>query len=74
MIKNPFILMYRNWYLGNSDVPVISSAATLNHEHRLDREGNSLELPSADTVVENSLHQWGWRDPTGNGSTRNDKF
>ena len=46
-----------------------SREASLNLEHRLDREGNSLELPSGDTVVENGLHHWGWRDPTGNGST-----
>lgn len=47
-----------------------SRASALNLERRLDHEGHSLALPSNDTVVENGMHSWGWRDPMTNSGDR----
>lgn len=41
--------------------------SALNLERRLDQEGHTLALPSADTVVENGIQSWAWRDPMTNG-------
>lgn len=46
------------------------SRSSLNLEHRLDQEGHQLALPSADAIVANGMHPWGWRDSLPNGGHR----
>uniref|UniRef100_A0A0D6QVI3 Myb-like domain-containing protein n=1 Tax=Araucaria cunninghamii TaxID=56994 RepID=A0A0D6QVI3_ARACU len=54
--------------------PKGSGRSSLNLEHRLDHDGHSLAIASADAAAANGVPPWNWRDANANGSEHHTSY